>query len=171
MPTNLGSPGVGFFFFLLPWSAPLPQMVVLSSNISAEIEPTRKAFLLLPANTPPPPPHPFFLSSACGLNNLALFWVHSCGPFSSSPLCGTRDGGPREHRLTFSPSTVLLRGVGAGGGGRKTNRIYLGWLRHQLNTWAERQRLFRKSPGRQGDPHPLPPGVQKITGAENKALA
>lgn len=54
VPTNLGSLGVGFFF-LLPWSAPLPQMVVLSSNISAELEPTRKAFLLLPANTPPTP--------------------------------------------------------------------------------------------------------------------
>lgn len=159
---------VFFFFFLLPWCAPLPQIAVLSSNISAEMEPTRKAFLLLPANNPPTPTliRFFFLLRLEQFGSVlgAFLWPI----LFQSPVW---DPGRWTQRTQAHIQPWHGVAGGVAGGGRKTNRIYLGRLRHQLNTWAERQRLFRKSPGRQGDPLPLPPGLQKITGAENKALA
>lgn len=77
--------------FRSPSAPPLKKLLCYPPNISGEIEPTRKAFLLLPA-----PTLPVFLSSSRSLNNLALFWVHSCGPFSFSPLCRPEDGGPEN---------------------------------------------------------------------------
>lgn len=122
--------------------SPLPllkKIAVLSSKYLQRNRTNKETF----SSSLHHPPNSFFLSSSRSLNNLALFWAHSCGPFSFSPLCRAEDGGPGEHRPTFRPSTALGRGWGDGG----LNQAYLSLLRHQLDTWAERQRLFRKSPG------------------------
>lgn len=166
VPINLGS--LGCFFFFAPLVCPPPPNSCVILQYLRRNGTDKKSFSSSSSQQPPTPTliRFFFLLRLEQFGSVlgAFLWPI----LFQSPVW---DPGRWTQRTQAHIQPWHGVAGGVAGGGRKTNRIYLGRLRHQLNTWAERQRLFRKSPGRQGDPLPLPPGLQKITGAENKALA
>lgn len=145
--------------FCSPWTPPpTKKIAVLSSKYLQRNRTYKESF----SSSPCPPPPFFFLLHAAW-----TIWLCSgCIPVAHSlsvPCAGLRTVDQENTGPHSDPGRRFGRGVG----GRKVNQMYLWLLRHQLNTWAERQRLFRKSPGCRVTHLPHPPGVQKITGAEN----
>ena len=136
------------FFFVVFCSPDVPpprtKWLCYPANIATEIEPTRKAFLLLPATTAPSPSvFSFFFTQLEQFGSVLGAFLRPI--LFQSPV---QDRGRWTWRTQahIQPQDGACRGWAVGG--RKVNQIYLGWLHRQLNTWAERQRPFRKSPGR-----------------------